>query len=45
MTSTSDAQEGENKDVFRTIFGVEVLWPLDCPDNILEACIREIKNL
>lgn len=30
----------ESKPVFRTIFGAEVLMPLDCPDDILEAVIR-----
>jgi len=34
----------ENKKVFRTIFGAEVLMPLNCPDEILEAVIREIKK-
>ena len=34
----------ENKPVFRTIFGAEVLMPLDCPDEILEAAIKEIKK-
>jgi len=38
-------QSENNKLVFRTIFGAEVLWPLDCPDNILEAVIKEIKRL
>lgn len=35
----------EKKPVFRTIFGAEVLWPLDCPDDILEAVIKEVKRL
>jgi len=34
----------ESKKVFRTIFGAEVLMPLNCPDEILEAVIREIKK-
>ena len=34
----------ENKKVFRTIFGAEVLMPLDCQDDILEAIIKEIKK-
>lgn len=44
MASTEN-QENEEKTVYRTIFGAEVLWPLDCPDDILEAVIKEIKNL
>ncbi len=43
MTSTSDNAES-NKEVYRTIFGAEVLWPLDCPDDILEAVLKEIKK-
>ena len=40
-----DQDEGEeNKAVYRTMFGAEVLWPLDCPDDILEAAIKEIKK-
>lgn len=39
----TEQSEG-NKPVFRTIFGAEVLWPLDCPDDILEAVIKEIKK-
>lgn len=35
----------EKKPVFRTIFGAEVLWPMDCPDDILESVIKEIKRL
>ncbi len=27
------------------MFGAEVLWPLDCPDDILESTIRELKML
>lgn len=45
MTSSSDTPENENKSVYRTIFGAEVLWPLDCPDDILESVIKELKNL
>jgi hypothetical protein len=45
MTSTSDTPEGDNKQVYRTMFGAEVLWPLDCPDDILENTIRELKML
>jgi hypothetical protein len=26
------------------LFGAEVLWPLDCPDDILESTIKEIKK-
>lgn len=44
MASTSDTPENENKTVYRTLFGAEVLWPLDCPDDILEAVIKEVKN-
>lgn len=33
----------ENKEVYRTFMGCEVLWPPDCPDDILEAVIKEIK--
>jgi hypothetical protein len=44
MTSTSGTPESENKAVYRTLFGAEVLWPLDCPDNILESVIQEVKN-
>ena len=40
----TEATENEDKTVYRTIFGAEVLWPLDCPDDILEAAIKEIKN-
>lgn len=36
MTGAGDV----NKPVFRTMFGAEVLWPLDCPDDILEAIIK-----
>jgi hypothetical protein len=43
MTSTSDNAES-SKEVYRTIFGAEVLWPLDCPDDILEAVLKEIKK-
>ena len=42
MTSTE--AEGEGKAVYRTIFGAQVLWPMDCPDDILQAVIKEIKN-
>jgi hypothetical protein len=41
---TSEESE-EKKPVFRTIFGAEVLWPMDCPDDILESVIKEIKRL
>ena len=44
MTSTSDTPENDSKTVYRTLFGAEVLWPLDCPDDILEAVIRQVKN-
>lgn len=27
------------------MFGAEVLWPLDCPDDILENTIKELKIL
>jgi hypothetical protein len=27
------------------MFGAEVLWPLDCPDDILENTIKELKML
>lgn len=27
------------------MFGAEVLWPLDCPDDILESTIKELKML
>jgi hypothetical protein len=27
------------------MFGVEAMWPLDCPDDILESVAKEIKNL
>ena len=40
MASQNEAQEGEEKIVYRTIFGAEVQWPLDCPDDILEATIK-----
>ncbi len=40
----STEQADANRPVTRTIFGAEVLWPLDCPDDILEAVIREIKK-
>jgi hypothetical protein len=40
----STEQSDSNRAVFRTIFGAEVHWPLDCPDDILEAVIREIKK-
>jgi hypothetical protein len=40
---TSEQSES-NKPVYRTIFGAEVLWPLDCPDDILDAVIKEIKK-
>lgn len=43
MTST-DSPDNENKAVYRTLFGAEVLWPLDCPDDIIEAVIKELKN-
>lgn len=40
-----DQEEGgENKPVYRTMFGAEVLWPLDCPDDILESVLKEIKR-
>ena len=26
------------------MFGAEVLWPIDCPDDILESAIKEIKK-
>lgn len=26
------------------MFGAEVLWPLDCPDDILEAVIKEVRR-
>ena len=31
----STEQTESNRPVTRTIFGAEVLWPLDCPDDIL----------
>jgi hypothetical protein len=37
-------QSETNKPNTRMIFGAEVLWPLDCPDDILEAVIKEIKK-
>lgn len=33
----------ENKEVYRTFMGCDVLWPPDCPDDILEAVIKEVK--
>ena len=43
--ASNDNAEGQNKQEYRTIFGVEALWPLDCPDDILEMTVREIRNL
>lgn len=39
MSSTS-----EQKEVYRTFMGCDVLWPPDCPDDILEAVIKEVKS-
>ena len=41
MTRTSETPGDDlNKSVYRTLFGAEVLWPLDCSDEILEAVIQ-----
>jgi hypothetical protein len=34
----------EPKEIYRTFMGCEVLWPPDCPDDILEAVIKEVKS-
>ena len=33
----------DHKELYRTYMGCEVLWPPDCPDDILEAVIKELK--
>ena len=30
--ATTDTPDNENKPVYRTLFGAEVLWPMDCSD-------------
>lgn len=43
--ATSDTPDNENKAVFRSFFGAEVLWPLDCSDEVLELTLKELKSL
>jgi hypothetical protein len=44
--SSSDMSSAlsEPKEIYRTFMGCEVLWPPDCPDDILEAVIKEVKS-
>lgn len=42
--ATTDTPDNENKAVYRSLFGAEVLWPLDCSDDIVEGVIKELKN-
>ena len=40
----SSSSTDDHKEVYRTYKGCEVLWPPDCPDDILEAVIDEVKK-
>jgi hypothetical protein len=41
---TMSSASSEPKEIYRTFMGSEVLWPPDCPDDILEAVIKEVKS-
>lgn len=45
LVMAEENADGSSKAVYRTIFGAEFLWPLDCPDDIIESTVQEIKNL
>ncbi|EGR29824.1 hypothetical protein IMG5_148080 [Ichthyophthirius multifiliis] len=45
--ATNNQQNQENKEipaVYRTFMGAKVLWPPECPDDVLEGAIKETQN-
>jgi len=42
MNNKIDTEDNTSVNNYVTFRGCEVLWPPDCPDNMLEFAIREV---